>query len=69
MEKDGFEGMRGAHLIRKSGDVLAFLYKHFEVMPVKKEWEIAAKNCADAFVKLFDKYGTFGQFVHQETAM
>ncbi|MBQ8342506.1 MAG: hypothetical protein IJY21_00190 [Clostridia bacterium] len=67
MEKDGFEGMRGAHLIRKSGDVLAFLYKHFDVMPVKKEWEIAAKNCADAFVKLFDEYGTFGQFVHQET--
>lgn len=62
-----FVGMCGAHLIRKSGDVLAFLYKHFDVMPVKKEWEIAAKNCADAFVKLFDKYGTFGQFVHQET--
>ena len=67
MEKMGFEGMSGAHLIRKSGDVLAFLYKHFEVMPVKKAWELAAKNCADAFVRLFDKYGTFGQFVHQET--
>ncbi|MBE5740344.1 MAG: hypothetical protein E7352_00165 [Clostridiales bacterium] len=66
-ENDEFAGMRGSHLIRKSGDVLAFLYKHFDVMPVKKEWEIAARNCADAFVRLFDKYGTFGQFVHQET--
>ena len=66
-EKTGFEAMRNAHLIRKSGDVLLFLYKHFECMPVKKEWEEAAKNCADAFVRLFDKYGTFGQFVNVET--
>ena len=66
-DKGDFDGMSGAHLIRKSGDVLAFLYKHFDVMPVKKEWENAAKNCADAFVRLFEKYGTFGQFVHQET--
>lgn len=62
-----FSGMKDAHLIRKSGDVLAFLYKHFDVMPVKKEWELAAKKCADAFVRLFDKYGTFGQFVNVET--
>lgn len=62
-----FSAMKDAHLIRKSGDVLAFLYKHFECMPIKKEWEEAARNCADAFVKLFDKYGTFGQFVNVET--
>ena len=65
--KNGFEGMRGAHLVRKSGDVLLFLYKHFDSMPVKKEWESAARNCADAFVRLFDKHGTFGQFVNVET--
>ncbi len=62
-----FANMRHSHLIRKSGDALLFLYKHFEVMPVKKEWESAAKGCADAFVKLFDEYGTFGQFVNIET--
>ena len=62
-----FAAMKDAHLIRKSGDMLAFLYKHFDVMPVKKEWEEAAKNCADAFVKLFERYGTFGQFVNQIT--
>lgn len=62
-----FSAMKHAHLIRKSGDVLAFLYKHFECMPVKPQWEIAAKNCADAFVRLFEKYGTFGQFVNVET--
>ena len=62
-----FSGMKDAHLIRKSGDVLAFLYKHFDCMPVKEEWKTAAKNCADAFVKLFETYGTFGQFVNVET--
>ena len=30
-----FAAMKDAHLIRKSGDMLAFLYKHFDVMPVK----------------------------------
>ena len=59
--------MKDTHLIRKSGDVLLFLYKHFECMPVKAEWERAAENCADAFVRLFNKYGTFGQFVNVET--
>lgn len=62
-----FSAMKDAHLIRKSGDVLLFLYKHFECMPVKKEWETAAKNCAEAFVRLFNRYGTFGQFVNVET--
>ena len=66
-EYSNFSMMKDTHLIRKSGDVLAFLYKHFDCMPVKTEWEIAARNCADAFVKLFDTYGTFGQFVNVET--
>ena len=65
--EESYKAMKGAHLVRKSGDALAFLYKHFEIMPVKKEWEQAARNCADAFVRLFERYGTFGQFVHQET--
>ena len=59
--------MKDAHLVRKSGDALLFLYKHFEVMPVKESWKKAAKGCADAFVRLFERYGTFGQFVNIET--
>ncbi|MBR2646090.1 MAG: hypothetical protein IKD47_00820 [Clostridia bacterium] len=67
IEKTEYLAMKDSHLVRKSGDVLLFLYKHFECMPVKKEWEDAAKSCADAFVTLFKKYGTFGQFVNIET--
>lgn len=67
IDKPEYLAMKDCHLVRKSGDVLLFLYKHFDVMPVKKEWEEAAKNCADAFVKLFERYGTFGQFVNIET--
>lgn len=67
MDKTEYLAMKDSHLVRKSGDVLLFLYKHFECMPVKKEWEDAAKSCADAFVTLFKKYGTFGQFVNIET--
>ena len=67
IEKQEYLAMKDCHLIRKSGDVLAFLYKHFDYIPVEKEWEKAAENCADAFVKLFDRYGTFGQFVNVET--
>lgn len=65
--KEEYRAMKDCHLVRKSGDALLFLYKHFEAMPVKKEWERAAEGCADAFVRLFDKYGTFGQFVNAET--
>ncbi|MBQ8657890.1 MAG: hypothetical protein IJ506_02045 [Clostridia bacterium] len=64
---EGYLAMKDAHFIRKSGDVLLFLYKHFEVMPVKEKWVQSAKGCADAFVRLFEKYGTFGQFVNIET--
>lgn len=62
-----YAAMKDAHFVRKSGDALLFLYKHFEVMPVKDKWIQAAKGCADAFVRLFAKYGTFGQFVNVET--
>jgi hypothetical protein len=66
-QKEGCLKLKHAHLIRKSGDALYFLFKHFKVITPKLEWVKAAKNCADAFVKLFNKYGTFGQFVNIET--
>ena len=63
----GYEGMKHAHLIRKSGDGLYFLYKHFALIEPKRAWVDAARGCADAFVTLFERYGTFGQFVNIET--
>jgi len=60
------------HLIRKSADILYFLFKHFEVMR-DKSVEIpvnfidGTRKLSDAFVKLWNDYGQFGQFVHTDT--
>ena len=63
-----YSGMRGAHLVRRSGDLLIFLIKQFKSeMPIKQKWVDAARGVADAMVKVFKKYGTFGQFVHTDT--
>lgn len=66
---DGFghEHMKNTLLIRKNGDVLYFLFKHFDIISPKEAWIIAAKRCADAFVRLFERYGDFGQFIRIET--
>lgn len=68
-EDDSFhkEGFSDLHLVRKSADVLYFLFKHFAVCEPKKEWVAMAKKCADALVCLFETYGTFGQFVNAKT--
>ncbi len=60
-------GMEGLHLIRKSADILYYFYKNISATEPKKEWIESAKKCADAFVKLFETYGTFGQFVNVES--
>ena len=66
---DGFrnEHMKNALLVRKNGDALYFLFKHFDVITPKQAWIAAAKKCADAFVALFEKYHDFGQFINVET--
>ena len=66
---DGFghERMKHALLVRKNGDALYFLFKHFDVMPPKPSWVSAARACADAFVRLYERYHDFGQFINIET--
>ena len=66
---DGFEkaGLPNLHLIRKSADGLYFLFKNFAVFPPKPAWEQSARRCADAFVRLLEQYGHFGQFIDNET--
>lgn len=56
------------HLIRKSGDVLYFLFRHFALFRERKIeipeiFLTGTKKLADAFVKLWNTYGQFGQFV------
>ena len=68
-EDDGFEHphMKDCFLTRKNGDALYFLFKHFREIAPRKEWVTAAKDASDAFCRLFEKYGSFGQFVNGKT--
>ncbi|MCL2751434.1 MAG: hypothetical protein FWE62_01615 [Firmicutes bacterium] len=68
----GYKGLEDYHLLRKSADVLFFMYKHFAVMAekriaIKPKYIDSAKKLADYFVRLWDKYGQFGQLVSIET--
>ena len=56
------------HLIRKNSDVLYFAMKQFSLLEargeeVPPEWLQSARNIADAFVRLWERYGQFGQFI------
>jgi len=71
---DGFgtPGTQNWHPIRKSSDVLYFLFKHFKLMrgknmEIPSEFIDGAKKTADGFVKLFDTYGQFGHFIDVQT--
>lgn len=65
-------GTENWHLIRKSADCLYFLFKHFHLMAdrgieIEQSLIDGTKTLADAFVRLWEKYGQFGQFVDLNT--
>jgi hypothetical protein len=66
---DGFEksDLPHLHLIRKSADGLYYLFKNFAAAIPKPAWINSARRCADAFVRLWERYGHFGQFIDNET--
>ncbi|HEY3377493.1 MAG TPA: hypothetical protein VGL77_08365 [Armatimonadota bacterium] len=73
---DGFSKPHASnwHLIRKSSDALYFLLKHFLLLArqdaawtLPVAWETGTRRLADAFVRLWEQYGQFGQFVDVET--
>ncbi len=71
---DGFDtpATHDYHMVRKSADVLYFLFKHFDVMQQKGDavpaaWLAGTKRLADAFVRLWEQYGQVGQFVSHTT--
>lgn len=66
---DGFEksDLPHLHLIRKSADGLYYLFKNFAATAPRPAWIASARRCADAFVRLFERYGHFGQFIDNET--
>ncbi len=68
------KGKGSWHLLRKSADGLFFLLRHFELLvrtqperEIPKNWEDGVRGCADAFVRLWKKYGQLGQFVDENT--
>lgn len=61
------------HLIRRSGDALYFFCKQYQLAKAmgkaKESWRESIRLCADAFIKLWEIEGQFGQFVSQETGL
>lgn len=62
------------HLIRKNSDALYFVMKQFMLLEkqdhsfrIPERWISGTKKLCDAFVRLWDRYGQFGQFVDIET--
>lgn len=60
------------HLIRKSGDGLYYVIKQFDLMKkrnikIEPEWHNGAETVANAFVKLWGKWGQYGNFVDSRT--
>jgi len=62
------------HLVRKSGDVLYYGIKQLQLLEQQDPsweapdaWVKGLRGCADAFVRLWDKRGQFGQFVNIDT--
>lgn len=60
------------HLIRKSGDGLYYVIKQLMLMDkekieVKAAWKSGATQVADAFARLWERWGQFGQFVDSRT--
>jgi hypothetical protein len=61
-------------LIRKNSDALYFLIKQYLLLQkqdagwkLPATWAESTRRCADAFVRLWDRYGQFGQFVDTES--
>lgn len=65
----GYDWTTDWHMVRKSADILYYLFMHFDLIVeerklIPKEFEEGAKKLADAFVRLWKKYKQFGQFVN-----
>ncbi|MFC3804207.1 hypothetical protein [Cohnella sp. GCM10012308] len=62
------------HIVRKSADALYFAAKHMlalEAIPLGRSasvtWLQGLRRLADAFVRLWDAYGQFGQWLNHDT--
>lgn len=65
----GYEWTENWHMIRKSADILYYLILHFQLIEERKRtvpenFLVRTRRLADAFVRLWEKYGQYGQFVN-----
>ncbi len=69
---DGFNNQeeKSTTLLRKNADIVYFICKQFILMErrglgnrISDDWKDGLKRACDAFVRLWNKYGEFGQFV------
>lgn len=74
MNRDAAVQYPGIGLVRRNGDVLYWMVKQF--MLLKKQgksdaidsvWESDVRKLAEAFVNTWQKYGTWGNYVHVES--
>jgi len=71
---DGFDTPHPGqlHMVRKSADLLFWALKQFDLLGrqgqgVPPAWQASVRRLADAFVRLWERYGQFGQFVDVQT--
>jgi hypothetical protein len=73
---DGFERPHAAQwvMIRKSADSLYFMLKQLMLLEMQPDcrkpsapWMEGTRRCAEAFVRTWNKFGQFGQFVDVDT--
>lgn len=55
------------HLVRRSGDALYYILRQIKLAggSAKPSWIESCRKCADAFVRMWDRFGQFGQFVSE----
>lgn len=74
LQRDASKNMKDIGLTRKNGDILYWMIKQFNLMKAKgmqeyirPEWEKEVRLLADAFVRTWQKFGTWGNYINVET--
>lgn len=65
-----WEPLDGMSFLRRNSDALYFIIKSFQLLEtqdsnyiIPDHWKTSTRNCANAYVKLYNKYGQFGQWI------
>lgn len=74
MNRDAAAVVPGVAVTRRNADVLYWMVKQFDLLKrqghagfIRPEWETEVRRLADAFVRTWDRQGTWGNYVHVES--